>query len=242
MATDNSTERRMSAGVYTRFVLFALYERGVLGLNFSFAWGCPVDRELVPLFADNLSERHLDCGVGTGYFPAQALESRRRQDRPQSSQLTLLDLNDNCLMAARDAIRAVSPQTQVKCVIADIRAPVPQSLEGSAFDSISMFNLFHCIPGGFRKFDAIGTYKRLLTDQGVLVGCTVLGEKHASGWFAPQYLRLYNRVGVFSNLADTEEEIVDLLRSEFIEVQTWLVGMVLLFRAVGPKREERLKK
>ncbi|TLS24632.1 hypothetical protein PpBr36_08330 [Pyricularia pennisetigena] len=105
------------------------------------------------------------------------------------------------------------------------------------YDSISMFNLFHCVPGGPAKLRAISTYKTLLADHGVLSGCTVLGERHATGWFSRWYLRLYNRKGIFNNINDTREEFEEVLNKEFEEVDTIMFGMVLLFRASRPRRE-----
>ncbi|KAJ2998608.1 hypothetical protein NUW58_g266 [Xylaria curta] len=235
MAAKKPNDPLLSTGAYTKFFLSALYDGAVLGLNFGLVWGCPARRVLLPLFAENLSQRHLDCGVGTGYFPANALNDGPAR-HGHRGQMTLLDLNPNCLDKARSAILTVAPQTQIQCVVADIRSPIPLSLQGSTFDSISMFNLYHCIPGGRSKLQAISAYKNLLSAEGVLTGSTILGAKHATGWFAPIYLRFYNCIGLFSNLEDTKEDVLNLLNSEFMEVETWLVGMVLLFRAKGPRR------
>ena len=107
------------------------------------------------------------------------------------------------------------------------------------YDSISMFNLFHCIPGWPAKLVALRTYKALLEpDRGVLYGCTVLGESAATGWLSRWYVRLYNRWGLFNNLHDDRQEFEAALHREFAEVETWLVGMTLLFRAARPRRDD----
>lgn len=46
---------------------------------------------------------------------------------------------------------------------------------------------------------------------------------------------LYNRRGIFGNVGDREEVFVEGLRESFEDVKTSVVGVVLLFRAQGPK-------
>lgn len=119
---------------------------------------------------------------------------------------------------------------------ADVTEPTPESLKGSHFDSISMFNLFHCMPGGKDKFKAIANFKDLLSDDGVLAGCTVLGPKASPSWLTTLYLKWYNWWGVFNNWDDTQEDVTAVLDEAFAEVETWLVGVTLLFRAQKPRR------
>ena len=52
--------------ICTPFVL-SFYDRLVHGLSNRFAWRCPKER-IVGLYRDNLSSRHLEAGVGTGFF------------------------------------------------------------------------------------------------------------------------------------------------------------------------------
>ncbi|KAI1331638.1 methyltransferase domain-containing protein [Xylariaceae sp. FL0255] len=234
MATAQRHDPTPSAGIYSTFLLANLYEVGVLGINFGLVWGCSARNAMLPLFASNMSGRHLDCGVGTGYFLANALKDAEPSQR-NTINITLLDLDPICLNMATKAIHDRTPQAHVECYVADIRSPIPAPLEESIFDSISMFNLFQCVPGGRGKFNAIRVYKTLLSNDGVLTGCTILGAKHATGWFAPMYLRFYNHLGILSNLEDTEDDVVAVLKAEFEEVETWVKGMVLLFRAKGPK-------
>ncbi|KAI0110921.1 methyltransferase domain-containing protein [Nemania sp. FL0031] len=234
MASTVESEPSRTTRVYTPFVLSTLYELGVLGLNFGLIWRCSVPRVLLPFFIDNLSSHHLDCGVGTGYFPANAL-ARLHQDQRSAAMITLVDLNPNCLRSASNAIASAAPETKVNSVVADVKCALPRALHGSKFGSISMFNLFHCLPGGRDKLDVIARYKALLADDGVLMGCTVLGLQHANGWFTRLYLGLYNQIGIFNNLEDTEDDFARFLRSEFMEVELQLVGMVLLFKVAKPR-------
>jgi hypothetical protein len=96
---------RIEAGqaVYSPMVL-RTYDSIVLGLSNRFLWRCPT-AELLRLYDRNVSERHLDVGVGTGYFLDK---SRWPVAKPA---ITLLDLNPNCLTMASRRIRRFTPQT-----------------------------------------------------------------------------------------------------------------------------------
>lgn len=235
MANPGSPEPRLSTGIYTRSFLALVYRYVVIGFNLPYMWKCPVQSVLVPFFSENFSERHLDCGVADGFFLTTALQQLGR-DRKQ--KLTLMDLNPNSLEAAKAAVTEVAPLTEVRTIIADIRAPLPDELQGARFDSISMFNLFHCVPGGSTKFQGIATYRKLLTDDGVLTGCTVLGERDAVNWLSRLYLKLYIWAGTFNNRSDKREDVEDILRQEFEEADVRVVGMVLLFKAKKPRRDK----
>lgn len=226
------------ATVYTRSALSAWYDVYVLGFNMSYVWGCPTSSVLLPFFSEHFSRNHLDCGVATGYIPATALNCFWR--KYSRHRLTLLDLNPNPLRAARARVLSVATDTEVDCVEADVTAPPPRELVARRFDSVSMFNLFHCMPGGRDKFRAFGTMAQLISDDGVLVGSTVLGIQHTTWyqWFTRFYLRWYNHWwGVFNNWDDTRDDVEIALRESFEEVETWTVGMMLLFRATRPRRD-----
>ncbi|WYZ34173.1 hypothetical protein EsH8_I_000449 [Colletotrichum jinshuiense] len=218
---------------YSPSFLTIFYDKYVLGFNMRYIWGCPTDDILVPFFSENFSRNHLDCGVATGFFPAVALARPFRANSKQ--RLTLLDLNPNPLRAAKNRVLAVSTTTEVSCVEADVTEPLPKALQGERFDSISMFNLFHCMPGGKGKLRAFGLYKELLNEDGVLSGCTVLGPSETKSWITKFYLRWYNKWwGVFNNWEDKREDVQAALTQEFEEVETWLIGNTLLFRAKKP--------
>ncbi|KAI8628761.1 methyltransferase domain-containing protein [Xylariaceae sp. FL1651] len=222
-----------AATIYTPTFLSIVYDVVVLRFNLRYMWRCRTDTVLEPFFAENFSRRHLDIGVATGYFPAAALARPFRSHVKHS--ITLVDLNPNPLNTARARILASAPNTTVDTAVADVTTPPPKALQNSRFSSISMFNLFHCIPGN-EKFNAFRLYKDLLADDGVLAGCTVLGGSHATNWFNYMYVKLYNRLGIFHNWNDKREDFERALEEVFEEVETTLVGMTLLFRATKPRR------
>ncbi|KAL7626463.1 hypothetical protein AAE478_003235 [Parahypoxylon ruwenzoriense] len=222
---------------YTPSYLIKWYDFHVIRFNLPFLWRCSVDSVLFPFFCENFSRRHLDCGVATGWFPTTALSRPFRINARH--ELTLLDYNEDALETAKDRVLSKTTNTTVKTVAADITAPLPKALRGAKFDSISMFNLFHCVPGGVSKLRAFGTYKHLLADGGVLVGCSVLGRKYAPNWFSRWRLSKLNGWKVFNNWEDSEEDYRQALEKEFEEVEICVIGMVLLFRASEPRLDDK---
>ncbi|KAI0201378.1 methyltransferase domain-containing protein [Astrocystis sublimbata] len=235
MPTTNQADQtpELYATIYTPTFLSIIYDVLVLRFNLRYMWRCRTDTILEPFFAENFSRRHLDIGVATGYFLATALARPFRAQAKHS--IALVDLNPHPLDAARARILSKAPSATVEVVVADVTQPPPKALQKSAFDSISMFNLFHCIPGE-EKLQAFSLYKDLLAEGGVLAGCTVLGGSHATNWFNYLYVKLYNRLGIFHNWGDKVEDFERVLGENFEDVETTLVGMTLLFRATRPRR------
>lgn len=228
------------AAIYTPWVL-RFYDLVVLWLSNVVLWKCSSSEHLAPLYRSGFRRRHLDVGVGTGYFPAEALKRAGGAGRKQ--ELTLVDLNQTCLDTAgqrvRAAARSVSGAVRVTTLVGDARGPLPLEA-GERFDSISLFYLLHCIPGpGRAKWAVFDTMAERLADDGVLVGATVLGEADGrAGLLARLVMRLYNRWAIFGNQSDSQAVLVDGLRRSFAEVEAWTEGTVLLFRAQKPRRRE----
>ncbi|KAK1635831.1 methyltransferase [Colletotrichum phormii] len=233
---DLGADRTAAYGaVYSPSFLTIFYDKYVLDFNMSKVWGCSTEKLLLPFFSENFTRNHLDIGVATGWFPAAALARPFRATSKQ--RITLLDLTAPPLNAAKTRVLSVTTNTEVQCVEADVTESPPKQLLGERFDSISMFNLFHCMPGGKAKLRAFGLYKELLSPDGVLTGCTVLGPNESTGWFTKFYLKWYNKWwGVFNNWDDKKEDIQEALDQEFEEVETWVVGQVMLFRAKKPRK------
>ena len=234
MPEISGPEGEVYANIYTRTWVSIVYDYYALGFNMKYAWGVSTKKVLEPFFNENFSRKHLDCGVATGYFPAVALARPFRADSKQ--HITLFDINPHTLRAAQSRILSVTSATEVQCVEGDATEPPLEVLKGVKYDSISMFNLFHCIPGGTGKLRAFATFKELLSDDGVLTGCTVLGAKHAANWFTKLYLRWYNWWQVLNNWDDNRDDFVDALEQAFEEVETWVIGTTLLFRARKPRK------
>ena len=81
-----------SATLYTNFFL-AIYDVFVLGFSSTFAWRCPTSTVLLPFFRRHVgANAHMDIGVGTGYYTAEAV-----RELSKTRKVALVDLNPNSL-------------------------------------------------------------------------------------------------------------------------------------------------
>lgn len=207
-----------------------IYDLLVLTFHNSFVWRCPTQSVLLPFFFANAGERHMDVGVGTGYYPTALHQSKP----PWPQHLTLVDINANCLERSADRIGLPD---RTSCVIANVLEPftLPAS-EPEKFDSISLIFLLHCLPcSPVEKTRVFTNLKPYLSPQGTLFGATVLGRDVQPTWLARLVLWWLNLLGAFTNTADGKEDFLKALAAEFEEVEGYIIGCALIFRARKPK-------
>jgi hypothetical protein len=210
---------RIEAGqaVYSPVVLWA-YDWIVLGLSNRFLWRCPT-AELRRLYDRNVSTRHLDVGVGTGYFLDRA---KWPVAKPV---ITLLDLNSNCLAMASRRIRRFAPQA----VRANVLAPLPPL---GPFQSAGLCYLLHCLPGTMAEKTVVFDHLAPLLKPGARIfGATIVQGSAPRSRPAQALMNLYNSKGIFSNAEDAVETLDAALRKRFRDVVTTLRGTVALFEA-----------
>ncbi|MEZ5833933.1 MAG: class I SAM-dependent methyltransferase [Dongiaceae bacterium] len=204
---------------YSPLVL-RVYDWSVLGLSNTLIWRCPTSA-LCQLYDRNVSARHVDIGVGTGYFLDKA-----RWPVPAPT-ITLLDLNTNSLDAASRRIARFAPEA----VVANALEPLP--LSGS-FGSAALCYLLHCMPGAIPEKAVVFDHLRPLLEPGARVfGATILQGSVPRSWSAQALMDLYNRKGIFSNAKDTLEDLDSALRSRFADVKVEVRGVVALFEAAA---------
>jgi ubiquinone/menaquinone biosynthesis C-methylase UbiE len=207
------------ASFYSPTIL-KLYDFGVLGLSNRFAWQCPTETVLLPFYKEHLGQKHLDVGVGTGFYIARAGLTR-------SHQVGLLDLNENSLRAAAAQVKGANVRTYLR----DVMQPNSEPAD-TGYDSVSLFYLLHCLPGTMdEKETAIANLKRYLSKDGVLYGATILGEEAGHNAMGRMLVKLYNAKGVFHNMGDTLEGLQKMLRRQFEDVQVRRHNKVALFVA-----------
>jgi SAM-dependent methyltransferase len=215
-----SVDSAAGAAVYSPLTL-ALYDAWVLGLSNRYAWRCPTNEVLLPFFRRQVGARHLDIGVGTGYYLAKA-------DLPPTTDITLLDLNPSSLAAAKRRIG----RANVRTIQHDIMTPIPGA---ERFDSISLFYLLHCLPGPLdAKAAILGHLKHNLQPDGVLFGATILGDEAPHNAFGRKLMKVYNSKGIFGNRGDSQAGFEVHLRAHFGSVQVRREGCVLMFSASQP--------
>ena len=221
MAPTGPRDDEVQAGqrVYTPLML-RVYDLFVLGFSNRFVWRC-LSSKMLERYEIHVGERHLDVGVGTGWFLDHCSWP------VESPQITLLDLNENSLSAASDRLRRYAPTT----VRANVLAPL--DLGDARFDSIGANFLFHCLPGGleWKAATVASNLHPYLAPGGVLFGSTILGRGVAHNLLGRRLMRLYNRKRIFSNVEDDQPGLEQGLASELTEVEIEVVGTVALFTA-----------
>ena len=215
MLTDEQT--RAGQAVYTPLAL-RFYDLLVLGVSNRFLWRCPT-RHLESLYQRNVSARHLDIGVGTGYFLDKV-------SWPVASPaISLADINANALTAAANRIARYQPA----CVV--VNALEPMAIDGR-FDSIGLNYLLHCLPGDYTDkavvFDHIGP---LMSEEARVFGATIVQGDAPRSAAAQALMNFYNRKGIFSNSGDTQTGLEKALRKRFCNVRLQRHGAVVLFEA-----------
>jgi SAM-dependent methyltransferase len=180
-------------------------------------WRCPIGRTL-ELYERHLSANHLEVGVGTGYFLDR---SRFPHSQPR---LGLLDVSPHCLRRTATRLSRYAPE------IYRANALEPIALSVQRFDSIAMNYVLHCMPGAIpEKGVAFANLKPLLNPSGVLFGSTVLRHGVRCNRRARAFMRLYNGRRVFSNLEDSLDDLRQVLRTTFRDVEIEIVGCVAQF-------------
>ncbi len=206
--------------IYNPFVL-KLYDFWVLNISNSYIWKCP-SKYLLESFDRNMSQYHLDVGVGTGYFIERSNSTR------QLRRLGLFDLNANSLRVAHTRISRVTDFDPV-CFQGDVLGNQP--LNTMSFDSLSLNYLFHCLPGSIEQklVSVVEHLKPSLSPQAKIFGATILGKDVKLGGVAKHLMELYNKKKIFCNYEDSERGLSDALHRYCVDVEIELKGCVALF-------------
>ena len=225
MALDDAELQRQvarGAAAYTPLSL-KLYDHWVYGVAVR-VMRCP-PQTFFAFYANNISNRHLDIGVGTGVLLKHCQKLRLLQ------QVTLLDLNQASLDATENTLRPMA----VKKVRANMLEPFPPeclSQEGAGFLSVGLNFLLHCVPGSFCEKGIVFQHiKKVLAPDGLVFGSTALYQPGALNAPARFLFDRYNQIGVFHNKEDYLQDLQRLLRDLFENVELELKGSVVFFRA-----------
>lgn len=214
---DVPAEVEAGQAVYNPLVL-AFYDWWVLGVSNRFAWRCP-SRVLLEQYDRLAGTRHLDIGVGTGWF------LDRTTWHGTKPEITLLDLNQSSLAAASKRVARYAPTT----VRANVLEPLP--LGAARFDSVGNNFLLHCVPGPIeQKAGAlVRNTKPFLEPGGVLFGSTILGRGVRHNAFGKGLMAAYNRKGIFHNREDDAAGLERALAAELQDPEVRIIGCVAVF-------------
>lgn len=212
--------------VYTP-VSLKLYDWWVLNISNRYAWRCDTDKYLISHFRNHLGNHHMDIGVGTGFYLKKSIRSIKK--------IALTDLNFHSLEYAQKHILDDKLTYRLQH---DIFHEFPHELNAS-FDSISLFYLLHCLPGTMDdKKKAIENMSKILTENGILYGATILGKGVEHNTFGNKLMSIYNKKGIFCNYSDSADSLEKILSSLFYDISISVQGTVALFTAKNKKHKE----
>ena len=161
--TPDATAIEAAHAIYTPFML-SFYDRLVHGLSNRFAWRCPTER-LLDLYRNNLASRHLEAGVGTGFFIDRADRASVRAARRFSISIAI------AWRDRRAGLRAIT-----RCCarrICSRRSPSSSSRSTASASPTCCIAL----PGRMaEKLKAIDHLRPLMNERAVLFGATILGK------------------------------------------------------------------
>jgi SAM-dependent methyltransferase len=203
---------------YTPRMLRA-YDAMVVKLSNSYVWHCPADR-ILEHYDRHVAASHLDVGPGTGYYLDHC---RFPDDRPL---ITLLDPNPEVLRFAADRLRRYEP------TLLRVDALRPFGLAETAYGSIGLGYVLHCLPGGMAgKAVVFDHLAPLVARGGVLFGTTILHDGVLHTRVGRTLLRIYNRKRIFANVGDDRAGLERELARRFDRYEVEVVGAVALFAA-----------
>jgi ubiquinone/menaquinone biosynthesis C-methylase UbiE len=209
-------EAAAGAAVYTKFTLF-FYDALVMVFENHFVWKCST-RKIINFYNHHISGKHLDVGVGTGYFLDNCAFPA---DKPV---IHLMDLNRNSLEKTSKRIKRYNPVVHQWNILEPITIKLPK------FNSICVSNILHCLPGNiYDKEIVLKNLKRFLNNDGTLFGLTILGRDVKVGILYKLFNSLYNRRKIFSNSNDSLAALDEILKSNFSKYTLDLEGSVALF-------------
>lgn len=196
-----------------------LYDTGLYKFVTGSIWRCPTAL-LLDNYADNISNNHLEVGVGSGYFLQRTL-CAEFLDR-----LLLSDLNRRCLAKSGARLAAFAPEMLEH----NIQQPLPISARG--FKSVGMNYVLHCIPGRFSRNQAIfQNVHAALEEEGVFFGATLIPDKFRDGIASWLLMRALNGLGIFNNSNHRVDELKGALKVYFSKVEVSMVGNAAVFVA-----------
>ncbi|HYV43728.1 MAG TPA: class I SAM-dependent methyltransferase [Myxococcaceae bacterium] len=200
-----------------------MYDWFVLGVSNRLMWRCPTPK-LLELYQRHVTGRHMDVGVGTGYYLDKV-----RFPTPEPV-IALVDLSPFSLEYAARRIARYRPTTHR----ADVLAPF--QVNGGGFESVGLTYLLHCLPGDLASKAVVFDHVRPhLAPGAVVFGATILGAgvRHNLGGRA--LMRAYNARGIMGNVRDAVEALESALAERFARHEVEVHGTVAMFTATEPR-------
>lgn len=221
-ALNNSTGKKLKASqAYFNPLLLYFYDWVVFSFVAKNIWGVSV-KQLLERYEQLVRKTHLEVGVGTGYLLDKL--------NPVDTNIDLMDLSESCLEKTRSRLTRFKPATYIHNILEPYTNKA-NNLEGR-YQSLSLNFVMHCVPGDFKeKSVAFRHLKKLLADDGVLFGVSVVAQDNKANPLAKPVMWLLNAIGLFNNSNDHPGDLRSGLEVHFRYVSVKVVSASVFFIA-----------
>ncbi len=174
-----------------------------------------IARKVLSYIPDDFSGNLLDVPVGTAVF------TERKWKSLKNAQITCLDYSVDMLEQAR---KRLDGQAHIKCVQGDVGN---LQMDNESFNIVVSMNGFHAFPDKQKAFHETW---RVLKPGGKFIACFYIkGKSKRTDWLVENILA---KKGWFSPPFQTEEELKDILRKQYKEIDVHVDGSMVYFCCV----------
>ena len=191
-------------------LIFNNYDYFVNKINCKYVWKCD-QRHIKKLYANNITNKHLEIGPGTGYFIKKY----------QFNNLNLVDINKNILNNSKKNL--INNCQNIKINNKNIFQNNNKINED--ITSIGMSYVLHCVPNNLDKSIDNLVENIETNNQITIFGSTVIPNK--KDFLAMTEIYTLNTLGIFNNINHNKEQlnfIIDKYNGTLNQI-----GNVLLF-------------
>ncbi len=174
-----------------------------------------IARKVLSYIPDDFSGNLLDVPIGTAVF------TERKWKSLKNAQITCLDYSVDMLEQAR---KRLDGQAHIKCVQGDVGN---LQMDNESFNIVVSMNGFHAFPDKQKAFHETW---RVLKPGGKFIACFYIkGKSKRTDWLVENILA---KKGWFSPPFQTEEELKDILRKQYKEIDVHVDGSMVYFCCV----------
>jgi phospholipid N-methyltransferase len=191
-------------------LIFNNYDYFVNNINCKYVWKCD-QRYIKKLYANNITNKHLEIGPGTGYFIKKY----------QFNNLHLVDINQDILTNSKKNLNNNCQNIKIHNQnIFENNNKINEDIT-----SIGMSYVLHCVPSNLdRSLDNLVENIKA-NNQVTIFGSTVIPNK--KDFLAMTEIYTLNKLGIFNNINHNKEQLEYIISKYNGNVKH--VGNVLLF-------------
>ena len=172
-----------------------------------------IARRILSYIPDDFEGSILDVPVGTAVF------TERKWKKVSKAKITCLDYSEDMLAQAKNRFENCE---HIVCIQGDV-GHLPMEIE--TYDIVLSMNGFHAFP---HKEKAFAETHRVLKKDGLFIACFYIkGKSKITDWLVRNIL---SKKGWFTPPFQTEEELRDILKKLYKNVELYVDGSMVYFK------------